>query len=206
MKLLTPAVVLMQHFPLRLTIGSGGLSQPGWIESDSRTPLPDRSPLVRVMQRTILQLDVTNVTDWETYFFPKTIRAIVCEHVFEHLDDSALCRSLTLCRRFLCRNGRLRIAVPDGNRPDNKYLNAVRPPADGHQQLFTIDSISALLQDVGFRVEPLEYYDRNHKFHRCPWNVSEGLVYRSYGRDTQQEFQFRDHCYTSIIVDARPTK
>jgi predicted SAM-dependent methyltransferase len=131
---------------------------------------------------------------------------MVAEHVFEHLDDLTLEKALLLCRRYLKTDGRLRIAVPDGYRPDGNYLDQVRPPADGHHQLFTIDSISELLEQVGFRVEPLEYYDRDHVFHRRPWDDSEGFVYRCYGRDTQEEFRFRDHYYTSIIVDARPIK
>jgi len=149
-----------------------------------------------------LKLDVTKHDDWDRYFKPGSLTHILSEHMFEHLDDFQIETALALCMKYLKKDGRLRIAVPDANRKDPAYIEEVAPPADGHLQYFTIDSLEAKLKRAGFSVERLEYYDEDGLFHKKTWNNADGFIKRSFEHDTQKDFFFNGHYYTSIIVDA----
>lgn len=187
--------------PLRVNIGSGGLSYPGWIASDVPQE-PGYLPAVAELGRMALPLDVTQRDDWDRAFDEGTIANLLSEHVFEHLSDADIETALALAHAYLAPGGRFRIAVPDGHRPDARYIAGVRPPADGHRQLFTLDDLTGRLLKAGFRVEPIEWYDAAGVFNRRAYDERDGVVLRSYGRDRQADFAHADHFYTSIIVDA----
>ena len=53
--------------PLRVVLGAGGTSYPGWIGTDRET------------------LDLTSPRDWSRLFAPGSIDRLLAEHVFEHL-------------------------------------------------------------------------------------------------------------------------
>ncbi len=187
--------------PLRLVIGAGGTRYEGWLSSNV-APEPAMLPRLGQVGSMSIPLDITDADQWSRVFDEGTIDRMLCEHVLEHLSDEQLSNGLALCRKHLAPGGRLRIAVPDGHRPDSRYLDAVAPPVDGHLQLFTIESLSLLLHSVGFGVEPLEYYDHAGSLHRLPYDEDDGIVLRCYTRDRQIDFAYADHNYTSLIVDA----
>ena len=105
------------------------------------------------------------------------------------------------CLAYLRPGGNLRIAVPDGLFPDPAYIERVKVGADGHQVLYTYDTLDGLLQRAGFRTSLLEYFDEGGVFHENPWSPDLGLVRRSKAHDARN----RDGLltYTSIIIDAR---
>lgn len=169
-----------------------------WITANLPKPNAPRPFLFFKMKH--LLLDATCYENWSLYFSKNSIDMICSEHVFEHFDDYELDKVLRNIRTFLSHKGNLRIAVPDGNRPDIKYIDRVAPPIDGHKQLFTIDSLSSILESNGFIVQGLEYY-KDQKFFSNKYDESDGLILRCFENDTQVEFQYSNHYYTSIIVD-----
>jgi predicted SAM-dependent methyltransferase len=110
---------------------------------------------------------------------------------------------LAQCYRYLRPGALMRIAVPDGYRRDPGYVAEVSPPKDGHEVLYNIESLTSLLEGVGFVVTPLEYFDSAEKFHACDWDESQGFIMRSVRFDTQKDFRRGELYYTSLIVDAR---
>ncbi len=170
--------------PLRVILGAGNSSYSGWIDTDKDT------------------LDITSTNDWQQAFKPASIDRLLTEHVLEHLSWEQNQRALALCYRYLKPAGVMRIAVPDGNRKDSIYVAAVAPPADGHELLFTLESLTALLVESGFVVHPLEYFDTEEVFRTNPWDSVDGHVYRSVRSDRQLAFRRDGLFYTSLIVDA----
>ena len=171
--------------PLKVMLGAGPVRSPGWLQTDKEL------------------LDVTSQSDWSALFEPESIDSLLSEHMLEHLTETEARIALTECYRYLKPGGLFRIAVPDGYRRDAAYVAEASPPNDGHQVLYNIDSLTALLQSVGFATTALEYFDAQEQFHAVPWDEKEGLIRRSARFDTQQDFRRGDLFYTSVIVDAR---
>jgi len=171
--------------PLNVIIGSGEVAIPGWFETDMAV------------------LDITSRSDWRRLFKPASIDRLLAEHVLEHLSIDENETALRLCHTHLKSGGKFRIAVPDGNRRDADYVAEVSPPKDGHKVLFTLDSLSELVEDAGFEVTPLEYFDENDEFHFNPWDEDEGMIYRSMRFNHDEQFKRGEMYFTSIIVDAR---
>lgn len=171
--------------PLKVVLGAGPTHFPGWFQTDKEI------------------LDVTNPSDWSALFDPESIDSLLSEHMLEHLTEHEARVALTECYRYLKPHGLFRIAVPDGYRRDPAYMAEASPPKDGHQVLYNVDTLTALLQSVGFTTTPLEYFDANEQFHAVLWNESDGMIQRSARFDTQQDFRRGDLFYTSVIVDAR---
>jgi predicted SAM-dependent methyltransferase len=170
--------------PLKIVIGAGSAAYDGWISTD------------------VYVLDIRSPENWAVYFERGSIDAILSEHVLEHLSLEENRSALSSAFYHLKPGGRFRIAVPDGNRLDAVYRTDVAPPADGHKMLFDLDSLSSLLEGVGFIVKPLEYFDKNEEFHAVDWNSADGHVCRSIRYDRQEQFQRANLFYTSLIVDA----
>jgi predicted SAM-dependent methyltransferase len=171
--------------PLNVVIGAGGTAFEGWFSTDSNI------------------LDITSPHDWRKLFKPESIDRLLSEHVLEHLSEPECKMALTQCYRYLKPGGLLRIAVPDGYRKDADYVAEVSPPKDGHQVLFTVDTLVPLLESVGFRATPLEYFDAQETFHFFQWDEADGYIERSLRFDTQEEFKRDNLFYTSLIVDAK---
>ena len=174
----------------KLIIGCGSNNDAGWLRTD-----------IFLVPGGVV-LDVTKEEDWERYFSNGSLTHILSEHMFEHFNDGDMDEALGLCWKYLVPGGRLRIAVPDANRTDQAYIEEVAPPADGHKQYFTAQSLESILRKAGFNVKLLEYYDSEGVFHKEPWDASDGLIRRSYDHDAQVSFRLNDHYYTSVIVDA----
>jgi predicted SAM-dependent methyltransferase len=173
--------------PLRITVGSGGICQPGWIITERE------------------YLDLLCPRDWQAFFKENSISTILAEHVWEHLTLVEGFAAAVTCYNYLEPGGRLRIAVPDGFHPDPDYIELVRVGGSGvgavdHKVLYNHDTLALLLARAGFEVQPLEYFDAAGIFHATDWSPADGLVRRS------RRFDPRNHDgrlrYTSLIVDA----
>jgi predicted SAM-dependent methyltransferase len=118
------AAALPRTEPLRLNLGSGFHSKPGWINVD----LIDSPSTLQLDLREPLPFDDGSASD------------IYTEHFFEHLsyapdppadetDDSSFARALLReCRRVLVPGGRLDIVVPDAEAILQAYAaRGVRP-------------------------------------------------------------------------------
>ena len=174
--------------PLRIVVGASGVVDSGWTKTEQT------------------YLDLLKPDDWERYFNPGQIDAILAEHVWEHLTVDQGIMAARTCLRYLRPGGYLRIAVPDGNHPDPGYISGVKPGglgpgADDHKVLYDYKSLSRTISAVGLKVEPLEYFDENGRFVFNPWNARDGMIHRS------ARYDERNHDgklnYTSLIIDAR---
>ena len=176
-----------QH-PCKVVVGSGGIAQSDWVPTD---------------------VDVLNLLepkDWQFYFEPESVGAIVAEHVWEHLTLEQGSQAANLCWRYLRPGGYLRIAVPDGLHRNTEYIDWVKPGgtgagADDHKVLYTYRTGIEMLESAGFtQVTCLEYFDEQGQFHNEPWNPEDGMIRRSMRFD--QRNQTGQLAYTSLIIDA----
>lgn len=171
--------------PLKVILGAGPTDSPGWLKTDKDL------------------LNVTCPTDWSSLFTPNSIDALLSEHMLEHLTKDEARIALSECYRYLKPGGTFRIAVPDGYRRDPVYVMEASAAEVGHQVVYNVDTLTELLQSIGFKVTPLEYFDVEERFRVMPWDVNEGLIRRSLCFDTQRDFQRGNLFYTSLIVDAK---
>lgn len=150
-------------------------------------------------------LNLTKRSDWFRLLGFTKVNNIFAEHVWEHLSDEDTYLANQNCYKFLKKNGRLRIAVPDGNHPNKDYIDYVKPNgigigSDDHKILYNYCSMKKRLEEVGFRVELLEYWDENGKFHYKDWTNEYGKVRRSRRYDSRNSNGELN--YTSLIIDA----
>lgn len=176
---------------LRIVIGSGGISDDGWLPTDIET------------------LDILKDTDWQRLFKNYPIKAILAEHVWEHLGENEGVAAAENCYKYLQKNGYLRIAVPDGYHPDPEYINNVKAGGVGsgakdHKILYTYKTLKNLLEIAGFSVELLEYFDEYGDFHFNDWDPADGKIRRSKRFDRRNSDGHLG--YTSIIIDAKKSK
>jgi|SRR6185369_1545072 len=177
-----------QHSPVLLALGAGDVPQHGWIATDRE------------------HLDLLRLEDWQRYFREESVDAMIAEHVWEHLSEADALGAARNCYRFLKPGGYLRVAVPDGCHPSPAYLEAVRPMGSGagsddHKVLYTHATLARLFEQAGFRVELLEYFDEQGRFHQTEWQPEAGLIERSASFDARN--RRGELNYTSIILDAR---
>jgi predicted SAM-dependent methyltransferase len=149
-------------------------------------------------------LDLSSARDWDRFFRPHSIAAILAEHVWEHLTPEQGLTAAKMCYRYLRAGGHLRIAVPDGFPPDPTYINWVRvggvgDGADDHKVLYTYATLSGLLRTAGFDVTLQEYFDERGTFHGQESDRNDGSVRRSKRYDPRNAGG--DLKYTSIIID-----
>lgn len=185
---------LAEGRPLNLVIGAGSSET---LVGGPGTPFEDW------LLTDASLLNVVDAEQWRAFFPPASINKILAEHLFEHLSEEECAVAFAECFRYLETGGKLRIAVPDGNRRDPDYVAEVAPPRDGHKSLFTIETLPPLLERAGFKVTPLEYFDADERFHAHAWDEAEGLIKRSVRFDRQEAFRRGELYYTSLIVDAR---
>lgn len=171
----------------RIVVGTSGVFEPGWIPTD------------------IEFLNLLQDSDWRKFFSESSVAAILAEHVWEHLTPEQGLQAASACHRYLRRGGRLRIAVPDGRHPDPAYLrqvmvNGTGAGADDHKVLYDHATLGRLLEQAGFTVTPLEYFDAAGTFHFQEWNRADGMIHRSSRYDERNAGG--QLVYTSLIVDA----
>ena len=172
---------------IRLVIGASGIYDEGWIHTD------------------IEYLNLLKAKDWERFFQPGSIDAILAEHVWEHLTEEQGLEAARRCFDYLKYGGYLRVAVPDGFHPSTEYIEGVRPGGTGlgaedHKLLYDHASFSRLFAAAGFRVSLLEFFDASGKFHYSEWSTDEGKISRSSRYDWRNKDGELN--YTSIILDA----
>ena len=151
-------------------------------------------------------LDLLVERDWSDYFKRASIDAVLAEHVWEHLTLEEGAKACRNCFEYLKPGGLLRIAVPDGFHTDSDYINQVKPGgygycADDHKVLFNYRSLSALLENTGFNVRLLEWFDEQGNFHHEDWHAEDGFIKRSTRFDARNSVN--PTTYTSLIIDAR---
>ncbi|WP_135228786.1 class I SAM-dependent methyltransferase [Deinococcus fonticola] len=155
------------------------------------------------------ELDLTRPASFAAYFGDSRADAILCEHVWEHLHRHEAVAAAKLVFDFLKPGGFLRVAVPDGHHPDPAYLALVAVhgpgPAADHQVLYTLDTFTAVFEQAGFTVRPLEWWDADHHFHHTDWNPEDAPVYRSSRLDHRNAAWREGHAppgFTSLILNA----
>ncbi len=178
---------LRKYGTTNIVVGASGVFEEGWIPTDVHT------------------LNLLKPKRWLLFLKPGTIDVILAEHVWEHLTTTDGQTAATTCYMFLKKNAHLRIAVPDGFHPSKEYIDYVKPGgtgagADDHKALYNYKSISTMLQQCGFSVKLLEYFDESGKFHFNPWDRKDGMVHRSSRYDERNSNGELN--YTSLIVDA----
>ena len=99
----------------------------------------------------------------------------------------------------------LRIAVPDGNFPDDNYIKHVRPGGTGqgaieHKILYTYATILKLFDKKKFTLKLIEYFDENGQFIQNYNEEKNGYIIRSRNNDDRNTSE--NIKYTSIIIDA----
>lgn len=171
----------------KVIIGSSKISYPGWVSTE------------------IGFLDMTDSGDFECYWKPNSRSSFLAEHVLEHLTAEEARRACANCFKFLSRRGRLRIAVPDGFHPNRSYIELVSPGGTGvgaydHKKLYNYKDLCSILEDTGFSIELLEYWDENGHFHFQDWDSKDGHISRSKRYDERNRSGRLE--YTSLIVDA----
>ena len=172
----------------KIVIGSGGGTFPGWFSTCKET------------------LDVCDRGSFVRYWRPNSRSMFLSEHVWEHLSREEGARACVNCFEFLKPGGRLGFAVPDGLHPDPDYVERVRPGGTGegaadHKVLYTFKTLGELLEEAGFEVELLEYWDENRTFHFREWSSEDGHIRRSMRFDPRN--RGGSLSYTSLITDAR---
>jgi len=151
------------------------------------------------------QLDITKRREWVKLLGNSKVTNIFAEHVWEHLSYEDTNLANKNCYIFLKKNGRLRIAVPDGYHPNKDYIDYVKPNGNGigsddHKILYNYNSLSQKLKEAGFKTELLEYWDETGKFHFQDWSNDGGKVNRSRRFDSRNINGKLN--YTSLIIDA----
>lgn len=176
---------------LKVVIGAGEYNNnPDWIQTQET------------------ELNLLKRADWEWRFSPNSLKAILAEHVWEHLTYEEGKQAATICFDFLKPGGYIRCAVPDGFFPDEDYQNGVQVggpgpsdhPAASHRIVHTYMTLKRMFEEAGFQVKLLEYCDEEGEFHYNPWNEADGFIYRSKRFD--QRNQTAKLGSLSLIVDA----
>ncbi|AAQ00361.1 MULTISPECIES: hypothetical protein [Prochlorococcus] len=185
--------VLLNKSNVNLILGAALTSQEGWYSTNENW------------------LDISKTEHWQRIFSgrPRVSHA-VAEHVFEHLSVSEMRKALRLIYQHLCNGGSLRIAVPDGNHPDETYrkhtgINGIGADASDHKQFISYEFLKKELEDVGFTCELKEGYTSEGQLIRSNISRNYGLIMRT--RDSinykteKLGWDFIDS-NTSLIVDA----
>jgi predicted SAM-dependent methyltransferase len=173
--------------PLRISLGSSGVRQKSWIQTDKES------------------LDLLRPKTWQRCLRTNSVDALFAEHVWEHLTENEGLIAAKTCYLFLKKGGYLRVAVPDGYHPNGDYINCVRPGGYGagasdHKVLYNYTSFRKIFEQAGFAVRLLEYFDEHGKFNFESWDESQGKVRRSMRYDARNsETPLK---MTSLILDA----
>jgi predicted SAM-dependent methyltransferase len=172
---------------LKIVIGASNFCEEGWLATEKDS------------------LDVTDRAAFARYWGVNSREVFFAEHVWEHLDKQEAAKANAHCFEFLRPGGRLRLAVPDGFHPDPAYIESVRPGGTGegagdHSVLYNYRSLTEALEQAGFKVEILEFWDESGGFHFREWSPEYGSVRRSSRHDPRN--RNGSLSYTSLIVDA----
>ena len=158
--------VRTRHFfrlPIRIIIGASSTRDSGWISTEQ---------------------DFFDLTDQDTmsrFLWKSKVDAYLLEHVLEHLsvDDSVL--ALSLLANTLKPDGYIRIAVPDGNHPDDVHLRYVGIDGpDDHKHLWRVGDFERISANLGLKLTALEYCDELHIRRKIQQLDDRGLITRRF--------------------------
>jgi predicted SAM-dependent methyltransferase len=127
-------------------------------------------------------LNLLEPADWERFFQPNSVEAMLAEHVWEHLTLQEGLAAARTCFKYLSHGGHLRVAVPDGLHPDPAYIELVKADAqipNDHKVLYTYRTVRELFESSGFRVNLYEYFDEAGTFHEEDWDAKRGTIWRA---------------------------
>ena len=173
---------------VNVVVGANGTRQPGWLQTE------------------VEFLDLLRPEHFRRAFPKFAPRAILAEHVWEHLSLADGVLAAQHCHDFLVSGGHVRAAVPDGLHPDPRYIEWVRPGGSGpaaheHRMLYTHRTFREVFERAGFAVTLLEYFDEEGRFQERAWDPSQGMIQRSLRFD-HRNLDGKPH-FTSIVLDAR---
>ncbi|MBU2569372.1 MAG: hypothetical protein KJ725_04920 [Gammaproteobacteria bacterium] len=195
--------------PLLLNVGAGGTSYPGWISAEKK------------------QLDITKPNTFSGVFPLGSIKAILAEHVVEHITEEEFIGFMIGIREFLRNDACIRIAVPDALHPsiyvrDLTRPGGLEPGADDHKEFYSVYKMRNISEKTGYKLIPVEYFDHDGLFRYKEEDWSCGYIARSFrnyrGRFTSNEDEYKkmiestpselryqfselNMSYTSLIVD-----
>ncbi|MBT6439009.1 MAG: hypothetical protein HOK72_04830 [Flavobacteriales bacterium] len=172
--------------PINICIGASGDDYEGWFPTEQNF------------------LDLLDEKTWINLFgATESVDGMLAEHVWEHmsLEDGQI--AARMCFKFIKPGGFLRIAVPDGFTPDPEYIKAVDVGgigrcADGHLMLYNHINFSEVFEQAGFKVNKLEYFDKDGNFVYNPWDIKTGKIKRSTAYRGIDKGVFN----SSVILDA----
>tara|TARA_B110000285_G_C15002075_1_gene551929 strand:- start:394 stop:825 length:432 start_codon:yes stop_codon:yes gene_type:complete len=136
---------------------------------------------------------------------------ILAEHVFEHLTYDECIKALKNIHKYMIKNSKIRIAVPDGYNPDPIYLknvdiNGTGDAADDHKQLLNKDILFEILYKSNFKPHLIEGYDVNKKLYLEKYSIEDGFIKRS-RQNNDPKYQHLEEIWgfkdskTSLIMD-----
>ena len=155
-------------------------------------------------------LDICKEDHWKRLFNSKQrIKRVLAEHVFEHLTLDEMRNAINLIYKNMVLGGSLRIAVPDGNNPNQEYrnhcgINGIGIDVSDHKQFITFELLRDEVERIGFKCHLIEGYLKNKKLISTPFNSELGEVIRSRSNKTiiyqKEGWDFVD-ANSSLIVD-----
>ncbi len=159
--------------------------------------------------------DIVQKSDWDRLFNSnkslsrKRVKRVLAEHVFEHLTLDEMRNAINLIYKNMVYEGSLRIAVPDGNNPNQEYrnhcgINGIGADASDHKQFITFELLRDEVEKIGFKCHLIEGYLKNRKLISTPFNRELGNVIRSRSNEIiiypKEGWDFVD-ANSSLIVD-----
>lgn len=171
--------------PLKIIIGSHTTLYDNWLPTNIET------------------LNLLKRQSFDNLFQNKKVTRFLAEHVFEHISYENAFIALKNCYDYMEKGAAIRIAVPDGFHPNPDYINMVKPGGYGagaydHKLLYDYKKIIDLLYRAGFKVNLLEYYDEEGKFHFKEWKSEDGHIKRSKNFDPRFNTSLG---YSSLIAE-----
>ena len=176
---------------IRVVIGAGEyVNNPGWIHTQEE------------------ELNLLEENMWKNRFKENSIKAILAEHVWEHLSYEEGLKAAKMCIKYLKPLGYIRCAVPDGYFPDESYQNIVKVGGPGpkdhaavnHKIVYNYKTLKKMFENAGYEVRLLEYCDENGNFHQNYWDGADGVIFRSKKYDPRN--QGDKLVFPSLIIDA----
>ena len=159
--------------------------------------------------------DIAQKSHWDRLFnankspSKNRVKRVLAEHVFEHLTLDEMRNAINLIYNNMIYEGSLRIAVPDGNNPNQEYrnhcgINGIGADASDHKQFITFELLRDEVEKIGFKCQLIEGYLKNKKLISTPFNRELGDVIRSRSNQTyihpKEGWGFIDS-NSSLIVD-----
>ncbi|PAD20729.1 class I SAM-dependent methyltransferase [Terribacillus saccharophilus] len=176
---------------IKIVIGAGPyMNNPDWLHTQKE------------------ELNLLDEKTWQIRFSKGSVKAILAEHVWEHLTYEEGLEAAKICLRYLQSSGYIRCAVPDGYFPDEAYQNIVKVGGPGpedhsaasHKIVYNYKSLTEMFEAAGLKVKLLEYFDEKGNFHQNRWDGADGVIFRSKKYDPRN--QGEKIVAPSLIIDA----